>query len=388
MNFLSILLFSILSIQSFAMEQFREENGEDFSSSIDLSKLAEDEVDRQKDGSSSSTEEVPNLFDDNSGEDSSKEEFFSLFDFVLTEPTDNPESLENHSRNIPAKFNSLPFKPTKSTLEEQNQQVQTIEHEIKSNALSVLSVNSGYGKLYESDGRIVKLCSTIGEARIIDELRYNKFRHMPIIFSLTIFSDSKKIDNFVTRAILEMSRGNQTLKDYFKNTSIQEKLHTFLGVCVAVQDLHKLGFVHADLKPDNVLVHDENVLLIDFDQTQEVGNIIGQATPYYSNKYVLKDGGAKAIFDIFSLGLILYEVYYGKIFFAHTYLTDAELEQLKIHMAEDIEACIRIIKLRLSDEKPLLANQTIEDALAQKLNLEALIVRVKKLMDSYEPKNI
>lgn len=393
MNFLSILLFSIFAFESFAMEAFQEKHCEDFSSSIDLTKLPEDEVDGQK-YSSSSTEEIPSLFgfgsSDSSGDEScsAMEEFLDLFGFEPADQTGELESQDNNpSRNIPAKFCPSHFKPTQSTLEEQEQQLQQVKKRIESKDITILSVNSGYGKLYKSADRIVKLCSTTGEARMIAELQHHKFQHMPIIFSLTIFSENKKVDNFVTRALLEMSRGNQTLKEYFKNTSIQEKLLIFLGVCTAVQDLHKLGFVHGDLKPDNVLVHDENVLLIDFDQTQEIGNIIGQGTPYYGNKYLLEDGSAKPVFDIFSLGLILYELFYDKIFFAHTPLTDIELEQLKVTMAQEPEACIQIIKLRLSHEIPLLANQIIEEVLAQRLNLEGLMDRVKKLMNSSGPSN-
>jgi WD40 repeat protein/tRNA A-37 threonylcarbamoyl transferase component Bud32 len=109
---------------------------------------------------------------------------------------------------------------------------------------------------------------------------------------------------------------------------LRERLRLFLQVCSAVQHAHQKAIIHRDLKPSNILVtaHDDKPLIkvIDFgiakalaqpltEQTlyTEQGQLIG--TPdYMSPEQAEMDArGVDTRSDIYSLGVVLYELLTG-----------------------------------------------------------------------------
>ncbi|PIE89252.1 MAG: hypothetical protein CR997_12015 [Acidobacteria bacterium] len=105
---------------------------------------------------------------------------------------------------------------------------------------------------------------------------------------------------------------------------IRERLELFLQLCEAVQFSHRNLIIHRDLKPDNILVtSDRQVKLLDFgiakatktDHSFPNSNLTqdGQliATPAYASPEALKGESITVSSDIYSLGLILYELLLG-----------------------------------------------------------------------------
>ena len=110
--------------------------------------------------------------------------------------------------------------------------------------------------------------------------------------------------------------------------TIEERLHLFLHVCAAVQHAHQKGIIHRDLKPSNILVTTQGQeavpKVIDFGVARaisqplmertlhtELGQLIG--TPEYMSPEQA-DAGNQDIdtrADIYSLGVILYELLAG-----------------------------------------------------------------------------
>ncbi len=115
------------------------------------------------------------------------------------------------------------------------------------------------------------------------------------------------------------------IKEYCRNqrTDLREILELFCKVCSAVAYAHKNLVVHRDLKPSNILVtSDGSPRLIDFgiakilESDQDMGLKdatigLGPCTPRYCSPEQIRGEEITTAADIFSLGIILYELVSG-----------------------------------------------------------------------------
>lgn len=101
---------------------------------------------------------------------------------------------------------------------------------------------------------------------------------------------------------------------------IEQRLRLFIQVCRGVQHAHQKGIIHRDLKPANILVSEVDGVatpkIIDFGIATSVG-IDGQVqhdsrvgTPHYMSPEQFReaDAGLDTRSDVYSLGVILYEL--------------------------------------------------------------------------------
>ena len=111
----------------------------------------------------------------------------------------------------------------------------------------------------------------------------------------------------------------------------QELVRAFLQSCRGLQALHERSLVHFDIKPANVFLKGGVARLGDYGLSKLVthsrGSLsMGRGTPYYMAPEMLKRRG-DARSDIYSLGVMLYEILCGKVPFAG----DSEWEVLRKH---------------------------------------------------------
>jgi len=107
-----------------------------------------------------------------------------------------------------------------------------------------------------------------------------------------------------------------------KNAGVEERLRLFLAVCDAVEYAHRRLIVHRDLKPGNILVTSEGTpKLLDFglarvlDSTgTDDATMTGLAlmTPAYASPEQVRGEPYHVSSDVYSLGVILYELLAGR----------------------------------------------------------------------------
>src|SRR5215207_11738170 len=141
----------------------------------------------------------------------------------------------------------------------------------------------------------------------------------------------------------------------------KDRLALFLAVCRAVQHAHQKGVIHRDLKPSNVLVMEQDGApipkVIDFgiatatdkwavEKTflTQFGQIVG--TPEYASPEQADTitGAVDESSDVYSLGVILYELLVGAVPFDAATLRNAGLaEMLRIIREEEAPSLSRML---------------------------------------------
>lgn len=98
-----------------------------------------------------------------------------------------------------------------------------------------------------------------------------------------------------------------TLLDYAANSgSVQKLLPLFTQLAWTLTCLHDQGLIHGDLKPQNVLVFDEVIKLIDFGTIRSISGALAQSTvgtPFYSAPEVEAGQAITVRAELFSLGM-------------------------------------------------------------------------------------
>src|SRR5262249_41750745 len=132
----------------------------------------------------------------------------------------------------------------------------------------------------------------------------------------------------------------------------KERLELFLQVCQAVQHAHQKGIIHRDIKPTNVLVtlHDGTPVpkIIDFGIAKALGQQLTDKTLYTgfaqligSPLYMSPEQAALSGLDvdtrsdIYSLGVLLYELLTGTTPFEKERLNNADYDELRRIIREE-----------------------------------------------------
>jgi len=108
-----------------------------------------------------------------------------------------------------------------------------------------------------------------------------------------------------------------------RRLGLRERIELFLQVLTAVQYAHARQVIHRDLKPSNILVTPAGqVRLLDFgvakllagqdEEHTQITRLYGRAlTPEYASPELLRGDAADTVSDIYSLGIMLYELLTG-----------------------------------------------------------------------------
>lgn len=172
---------------------------------------------------------------------------------------------------------------------------------------------------------------------------------------------------------------------------------TILGwmrtVCLALHHAHQHGIIHRDLKPQNIMIEGHRPIVMDFGLAKEVdansfrslsGSVFG--TPAYMSPEQAQ-GLTHAIdrrTDVYSLGVILYELICGQRPFGGDTLFDTiaavvnDEPRAPLALRSDVEADLNTIILRCLEKDPAARYPTAKDLaddLGRQLTGEAIHAR-------------
>jgi serine/threonine protein kinase/WD40 repeat protein len=153
--------------------------------------------------------------------------------------------------------------------------------------------------------------------------------------------------------VMELVRGVPVTKYCDQNClSPRQRLKLFIPICEAVQHAHQKGVIHRDLKPSNILVtmHDTTPVpkIIDFGVAKAVGQELTDKTVFTGFTHMIgtplymspEQAGQSGLdvdtrSDIYSLGVLLYELLTGTTPFAKDLFKQATYEEIRRIIRDD-----------------------------------------------------
>ncbi len=184
-----------------------------------------------------------------------------------------------------------------------------------------------------------------------------------------------------------------------KQLSVGTAISTVKQICEGLAEAHSLGVVHRDLKPSNIMIDkDGNVRIMDFGiaRSLEVKGITGAGvmigTPEYMSPEQVEGKETDQRSDIYSLGVILYEMITGRLPFegdtplniALKHKTEEPLEPRKFN-AQIPENLSRVI-LRCMEKDREKRYQRVEELLSELRKIEKGIPTSERMIPKRKAK--
>ena len=155
--------------------------------------------------------------------------------------------------------------------------------------------------------------ASFGDERMamVQEFRTLASLRHPNIISVLDYGFDEGQSPFFTMNLLDNAT---TILDYGQGKSEQEKVDLLVQTLQALRYLHRRDILHRDLKPANVLVtHKGTVQVLDFGLSAKSEQASGTAgTLAYMAPEVLLTQPLSHVTDLYSLGIIAYELFVGR----------------------------------------------------------------------------
>ena len=131
-----------------------------------------------------------------------------------------------------------------------------------------------------------------------------------------------EMDGYTPKFMLE--EADHSLRAEMKDMKLEDALDRTGQILTGISYAHSKGFVHKDLKPDNVLVKDGVVKLTDWNLSKDLEAKVNDDVKLSNAKslsmsmggtpgYTAPEGAKDKLSDIYSIGAILYEMITGRV---------------------------------------------------------------------------
>lgn len=216
--------------------------------------------------------------------------------------------------------------------------------------------------------------------RFVNEANTTGILKHPNIVSV---SDFGQTDEGIVYLVMEYVDGVslRQLLDREGRLNPERTLQFCRQICDAISLAHKCNIIHRDLKPDNIMIESINnreiVRVLDFgiaklkDATQgmtKTGNVLG--TPHYMSPEQCSAGVIDHRSDIYSLGVMIYEMLAGRVPFDGPTPVAVVVQHVTkdppiLHEIADVAAPISTVVMRALEKDPNRRQQTAEDLIQQ-----------------------
>ena len=238
----------------------------------------------------------------------------------------------------------------------------------------------------------------IRQAQRLTALRHPNIVHMHD-FRISQSSQSETPET-VAYMVMDYVEG-QTLADYIESTSHQGKFPTaaeivrlLIPIGLAIDYAHQQGVIHGDLKPGNILLDKSNTsvnpmgqpILSDFGMAQILRAPYGPqpGSSFYTSPEEAQGYPGNERSDLYSLGVILYELFTGVLPFQG----DNPADTLKQHMYATPTSPALINPTLLPGLTAIILRSLSKDASARFPNASAMVVALARAINMPVPEQV
>src|ERR687886_1174340 len=200
------------------------------------------------------------------------------------------------------------------------------------------------------------------EARLLSQLK-----HPRVVKVLDHFQDSIGVYYIVMELIKGVDLGALLEERGNPGLPVDEVLQWSRQTCEALQYVHEQQIVHRDVKPQNLIVDEHGVVLVDFGVATELNatdtGTVGVGTPRFMAPEVFAGGAVSARSDVFSLGATIWNLLAGS---PPVYADDTRLAESVPGVTPELEHTLRSA-LEIIPERRIASVQAFAAALGAPL---------------------
>ena len=186
----------------------------------------------------------------------------------------------------------------------------------------------------KDDELVIKINTKRGaEERFEQEIKFlseNKSSYFPKLLKdgYINYIDPDNSSNNTSYRYFVMPKYEENLTDYMKRkVGDKKRLKLYIKICKAILKLHDKGIIHRDIKPDNILINKNSPIICDFGIAKFPNFDITEPSDRLANSNYCAPEQRKQPYppfgkytDVYPLGLILNELFTGKLMNGSNYL--------------------------------------------------------------------